>query len=123
MSGQHTPMAQVAEDFVFLLRRRDDDSRWPVGTKLYAASPLIKAAPELLAACANARDMLAIDRQSFVDCQRLRDTRTEDPIAHGLVGVEDGVWLDSADAEALRDYDRALALIDGAIAKATGSDQ
>ena len=36
----HTPgpMAQVAEDFVFFLRKQADGSRWPVGTKLYADS-------------------------------------------------------------------------------------
>ena len=82
---------------------------------------LIAAAPELLAACINARDMLATDRQAFVDCQQLRDSRTDDPIAHGLVAVEDGAWLDSDDAEALRDYDRAIELIDKATAKATGA--
>ena len=82
-----------------------------------ANARLISAAPELLIACVNARDILATDRQAWVDCQQLRDSRTDDPIAHGLVAVEDGVWLDSADAEALRDYDRAIALIDAAIAK------
>lgn len=80
---------------------------------------LIAAAPGLLAACINARDMLATDRQAFVDCQRLRDTRTDDPIAHGLVWVKEDVWLHPDDAEPLRDYDRAIALIDSAIAKAT----
>ena len=29
-------VAQVAEDFIFFLRKRSDGSRWPVGTKLYA---------------------------------------------------------------------------------------
>ena len=78
------------------------------------------AAPELLAACENARDMIATDRQSFVDCQRLRDGRTENPIAHGLVAVGDGAWITPEDAEALCDYDRALSLIDAAVTKATG---
>lgn len=32
------PMAQVAENFVFFLRKQEDGSRWPVGTKLYADS-------------------------------------------------------------------------------------
>lgn len=85
-----------------------------------ANARLISAAPDLLAACINARDMLATDRQAYVDCQQLRDSRTEDPIAHGLVAVEDGVWFDADDAEALRDYDRAIELIDKATAKATG---
>lgn len=93
-------------------------TRWEEG---FANARLIAAAPELLAACINARDMLATDRQAFVDCQQLRDRRTDDPIAHGLVAVEDGVWLDADDAEALRDYDRAIALIDKATAKATGA--
>lgn len=86
-----------------------------------ANARLIAAAPDLLAACENTRDMLATYRQAFVDGQRLRDIRTEDPVAHGLVAVEDGVWITPEDAEALRDYDRALSLIDAAIAKATGS--
>lgn len=45
-AAKHTPMAQVAEDFVFFLRKQEDESRWPVGTKLYAETPLIVAAPE-----------------------------------------------------------------------------
>lgn len=92
-----------------------------VGPETEADYVLAAAAPELLAACINARDMLATDRQAFVDCQQLRDSRTDDPIAHGLVAVEDGVWLDADDAEALRDYDRAIELIDKATAKATGA--
>jgi hypothetical protein len=75
-------------------------------------------AADLLEACKNARDVLVTDRQAFVDCQQLRDLRTESPIEHGLVAVADGVWLDSDDAEALRDYDRAIELIDAALAKA-----
>jgi len=86
-----------------------------------ANARLIAAAPDLLAACINARDMLATDRQAFVDCQQLRDARTDDPIAHGLVCVADGVWIEPEVAEPLRDYDRALALIDAATAKATGA--
>lgn len=50
MSTQHTPMAQVSEDAVFFLRKQADGSRWPVGTKLYAESPVIVAAPDLLEA-------------------------------------------------------------------------
>ena len=30
------PMAQVGERYVFLLRKQDDGTRWPDGTKLYA---------------------------------------------------------------------------------------
>lgn len=91
----------------FAFQRADNDAH--VGLALRCA--------ELVAACENARDILSTDRQAWVDCQQLRDNRTDDPIAHGLVAVEDGVWLDSDDAEALRDYDRAIALIDAAIAK------
>lgn len=82
---------------------------------------LIAAAPALLAACANARDMLATDRQAFVDCHRLRDSRTDDAVAHGLVWVDADTWIEPSAADGLRDYDRAIALIDAAMAKATGS--
>ena len=37
---QPEPVAEVAESFVFFLRKRADGSRWPVGTKLFALSPL-----------------------------------------------------------------------------------
>lgn len=37
-AGQE-PVAQVAEDFIFLLRKQPNGERWPVGTKLYAAPP------------------------------------------------------------------------------------
>lgn len=86
-----------------------------------ANARLIAAAPELLAACINARDILATDRQAFVDCNQLRDSRTDDPIAHGLVWVADETWLTPEDAEAVRDYDRAIELIDKATTKATGA--
>ena len=46
--SKHTPMAQVAENFVFILRGPDSGERWPVGKQLYAESQLILAAPELL---------------------------------------------------------------------------
>lgn len=45
MSNPHKPMAQIAESFMFFLEKRADGTRWPVGTKLYAQSPLIEAAP------------------------------------------------------------------------------
>ncbi|MCM5682928.1 hypothetical protein M8A51_25680 [Schlegelella sp. S2-27] len=78
---------------------------------------------ELLEVCTNARDMLATDRQAFVDSQQVRGMRAEEPIAHGLVWVEDGVWIDSDVAEALHDYDRAIALIDSAVARALGQSK
>lgn len=82
---------------------------------------LIAAAPDLRSACINARDMLATDRQAFVDCHRLPDSRTGDAVADGLVWVEEDTWIAPEDAEPLRDYDRALALIDAALAKAGGA--
>ena len=33
------PVAEVADDFIFTLRKQPDGSRWPVGTKLYVVSP------------------------------------------------------------------------------------
>lgn len=81
---------------------------------------LIAAAPALLAACVKARDMLVTDRQAFVDCNRVQGSRTEDAVAHGLVWVDEDTWIEPSDAEPLREYDRAIALIDAAIAKAVG---
>lgn len=75
---------------------------------------------ELLAACVNAGDMLRTYRESFVDCSKLRDTMTDDPIAHGLVLVTEDVWVTPDDAEVVRDYDRAISLLDAAISKAKG---
>lgn len=72
----------------------------------------------LLEASKNALDILTTERQSFVDCNQLRDCRTDDPIAHGLVLVQEDVWITPEDAEALRDYDRALLLLDAAISSA-----
>lgn len=34
------PVAQIAEDFVFLLRKQPNGERWPVNTKLYVSPPL-----------------------------------------------------------------------------------
>jgi hypothetical protein len=85
-----------------------------------ANARLIAAAPDLLAACANARDMLATDRQEFVDCNRVQGSRTEDAVACGLVWVDEDTWIEPEDAEPLRDYDPAIALIDAAMAKAAG---
>ena len=86
-----------------------------------ANAHLIAAAPDLLEACKNALDILMTDRQAFVDCNRLRDGRTDDPIAHGLVLVQEDAWITPEDAEALRDYDRAIDIASASIAKATGS--
>lgn len=91
------------------------------GAESAANCRLIAAAPDLLAACINARDMLATDRQVFVDAHRLPDSRTGDAVADGLVWVEEDTWIAPEDAEPLRDYDRALALIDAALAKAGGA--
>ena len=90
------------------------------GAESVANCHLIAAAPDLLAACVNARDMLATDRQAFIDCNRVQGSRTEDAVANGLVWVDEDTWIEPEDAEPLRDYDRAIALIDAALAKAAG---
>ncbi|WKZ93571.1 hypothetical protein P0E69_06670 [Chimaeribacter arupi] len=45
------PMAQVAESFIFFLRRQDSGECWPVGTKLYTeprpTAPVVKVPDEL----------------------------------------------------------------------------
>ena len=81
---------------------------------------LMAAAPDLLAACENARDILRTDRQGFVDCHQVHGSRVDDAVAHGLVWVAEDVWIPPDVADALRDYDRAIELIDKATAKATG---
>lgn len=91
------------------------------GAESAANCRLISAAPDLLAACVNARDMLATDRQAFIDCNRVQGNRTEEAVACGLVYVDDETWIEPEDAEPLREYDRAIALIDAAMEKATGS--
>lgn len=88
-----------------------------------AADILLLAAQRdaLLVACTNALDIISVDRRSLVDCSALRDIRTDNPVANGLVQVEEDTWITTEDAEALRDYDRAIELLEAAIAKATGS--
>lgn len=128
---QHTPGPWVADKVT--PRILDGEPYWRVGvvggTCLYvgcgdgheeADAHLIAAAPDLLAACVNARDLLATDRQAFIDCNRVQGSRTEDAVAHGLVWVDEDTWIEPEDAEPLRDYDRAIALIDAAMAKAAG---
>ena len=88
------------------------------GAEAAANCRLVAAAPDLLAAALNALDILRTDRQAFVDCSRLRDSRTEEAIAHGLVLVDEETWVEASDAEAIRDYDRALAMLDAAVEKA-----
>lgn len=90
------------------------------GAESAANCRLIAAAPDLLAACVNASDMLATDRQAFIDCNRVQGSRTEDAVACGLVWVDEDTWIEPEDAEPLREYDRAIALIDAAMAKAQG---
>lgn len=60
MEAKHTPMAQVGENAVHFLRRQEDGSRWLVGTKLYAETNLIAAAPELLAALRDALHLIEL---------------------------------------------------------------
>lgn len=125
----HTPMVVAAAKA--LCRRGaeqcgvDFEDTWKVYGDDYLAevSEMLDAcgATELLEACRNARDLIATDRQAFVDCSALRDSRIDNAVAHGLVWVSEGVWITPEDAEVLRDYDRGIALIDSAIARATGA--
>lgn len=79
---------------------------------------LIAAAPKLLAASVNARDMLATERQAFFDCNAIHHLTTNLD-QERIVVYGDGIWLDKDDAEVVGDYDRALAQLDAAIAQAT----
>ncbi|WP_338636963.1 hypothetical protein V6L80_00760 [Erwinia persicina] len=45
------PIAEVAESFIYFLRKKPNGDRWPVGTKLYTAAP-----PAVLPPVANERD-------------------------------------------------------------------
>lgn len=63
MEAQHTPIARVGEprigeSTVLFLRKQEDGSRWPTGTNLFAETPLVIAAPDLLAACQALLDAL-----------------------------------------------------------------
>ena len=70
----------------------------------------------LLEALTNARDIIATDRQDFVDCHQVRnDELIHEAGALGLVLVGEGAWIAPEDAEPLHDYDRALAKIDAAL--------
>jgi hypothetical protein len=89
------------------------------GHVLRAAEKLTAERDALRAACKNARDILATDRQGFVDCHQVHGSQVEDAVAHGLVWVAEDVWIPPDVADALRDYDRAIALIDAATAPAT----
>ena len=80
---------------------------------------LIAAAPDLLAALQNAREMIAADRAALVECGAIHGLTKGDDMDNYVV-YADGVWLDKDDAEAAGGYDRALAQIDAAFAKATG---
>jgi hypothetical protein len=75
---------------------------------------------ELLEASLNAADMLRDSRQVFVDLARIRGPRIDDAVAHGLVWIDEETWVDPDDAAVIRDHDRALSMLDAAIAKATG---
>lgn len=83
------------------------------------ARRLMAQRDELLAASVNARDMLATERQAFVDCNAIHKLTTNLD-QERIVVYGDGIWLDKDDAEVVGDYDRALAQLDAAIAKATG---
>lgn len=46
------PIAEVAEDFVFMLRNQDNGDRWPVGTKLYGIAPQLPTFEQTLESAA-----------------------------------------------------------------------
>lgn len=131
MSAKFTPGPWVRDSYGTIRAGREtlrvNGVALPCGGKpsdfeeVEANSRLIVAAPELLAAALNALDIIRTERNSFVDCSTLRDVRTEDPVAHGLVLVREDAWIEPADAEVVRDFDRAISLLETAIAKAEGA--
>lgn len=78
---------------------------------------LIAAAPDMLEALRDARDMIALERQSFADCNNVPEL-TDGDDTDNFVQIG-GALFERHDAEVVADYDRALAKIDAAIAKAT----
>jgi tetratricopeptide (TPR) repeat protein len=87
-----------------------------------ASQPAAQGVGATLTALRAARDVIETDRDGFVDAHRLRDLRTQDPIAHGLVLVTEGVWIPGDVAQVLHDYDKAIALIDAAPAQAPAAE-
>lgn len=84
-----------------------------------ANARLIAAAPDLLDVARMARDMISTERQSFADCNVVPElTEGDDPDNFISIG---GALFEQHDADVVADYDRALAKIDAAIAKAIGS--
>ncbi len=63
-----------------------------------------------------ARTIIAADRSALVAGHQVSDARAYDAVAHGLHFVGDGVWIEPEAADAVADYDRALAQIDAALA-------
>lgn len=82
------PVAQVAEDFIFFLRKQPNGDRWPVGTKLYADAVAAQQDAEKL--LFSKEDLRAVAREvsaDKVDAERYRFIRD---------GEQD-VWCSSGD--------------------------
>jgi hypothetical protein len=80
--------------------------------------PALTVEQQLLAALRMAREMIATERQSFADCNVMPElTPGDDPDNFISIG---GALFEQHDADVVADYDRALAKIDAAIARATG---
>lgn len=74
---------------------------------------------ELLSACRASREVIAMERQSFADCNNVPGlTAGDDPDNYVTVA---GVLFEKHDAHVVADYDRTLAQIDAAIARANGA--
>ena len=111
MSAKHTPgpwvvrqssCGSVGTDSMLIALTYGDDPDCKADDRMRANARLIAAAPELLEALRVARDCVSTDRQALADSHTGPDGLDED----GAAGVAE--------------YDRALAVIDSAIAKAEG---
>lgn len=84
-----------------------------------ANARLIAAAPDMLEALRSALEVIAMERQSFADCNNVPElTAGDDPDNYIQIG---GALFERHDADVVGDYDRVLAQIDAAIGKATGA--
>ena len=119
--SKHAPVARMVGSWAIPWdateesRQAFNDAAYIVAA-VNSAPTLLAQRDELLAAVTNARDIIATDRQAFVDCNAIHE-RTTDLCPDSFVVYADGLWLTNDDAECVRDYDRALSKIDAAIAK------